>query len=190
MNSIISSVVLPGLGPVCPECFSRGYVSALQLSPKEVYSFGMTEPRSQLDWDVDTARALIAARPRTAGRLDPSWLKTWLADRTSVTAEHLDHIPADKLAEPAVLVEIMACPPEAEPQPFRILIDGTHRAARKLRDRQDCWAFLLTEDEQRSICTYQLEGQVVELPSFPGPGISDREAGILLTSVAECDDVA
>ena len=80
-------------------------------------------------------------------------------------------------------------PPGGEPQPFRILIDGTHRATRKLRDHEDCWAFLLTEEEQFSICTYRLEGRVAELPSFPGPGITDREAGLFL-SLATGSDVA
>src|SRR6266705_3371166 len=122
MDSIISRVILPGIGPVCPECLSRGHLPALRLSPQEVYSFGLTEPQSQLDWDVDAARALIAARPRTTQRLDPVWLNNWLTERTSVTAEHLDHIPADKLDEPAILVEIMACRHGAIPQPFRILI--------------------------------------------------------------------
>ena len=150
----------------------------------------MTEPQSQLDWDVDAARALIAARPRTAQRVDPVWLSTWLTERTSITVEHLDHIPPASFDEPAILVEIMACPPGASPQPFRILIDGTHRAARTLRDRQDCWAYLLTEDEQRSVCTYRVEGHVVEVSPFPGRGISDREAGIMLNSVGASDDVA
>ncbi len=187
MSSIITRVILPGLGPVCPECFSRGDIAALPLSPKEVYSFGVTQPEAQLDWDVDEARVLIAARPRTAQRLDPNWLESWLAERTSITPEHLDHIPADKLEEPGILVEIMGCPPGGEPEPFRILIDGTHRAARKLRDRQAYWAFLLTEEEQRSICTYRLEGQVSELSSFPGPGITDREAGVFLSFASESD---
>jgi hypothetical protein len=46
MSSIITSVILPGIGPVCPECFSRGHIAALPLSPNEVYSFGVTEPDS------------------------------------------------------------------------------------------------------------------------------------------------
>jgi len=74
----------------------------------------------------------------------------------------------------------------ASPSHFRILIDGTHRAARKLRDHQDYWAFVLTEAEQYSICTYRLEGRVAELPSFsPGSGITDREAGVFLTLATE-----
>jgi len=190
MQSIINRVILPGVGAVCPECLTRGHLPDLRLSPREVYSFGLTEPPSQLDWNVDAARALIAARPRVAQRLDRAWLKSWLAERTSVTAEHLDHIPADKLDEPAVMVEVVVCPPAGDPQPFRILIDGSHRATRKLRDRQDCWAYLLTEEEQRSICTYRVAGQVVEVPTFPGPGIGDREAGIIVSSVAASDHVA
>ena len=190
MDSIISRVILPGVGSVCPECLSRGHLPALRLSPREVYSFGLTEHQRQLDWDVDAARALIAARPRTAQPLDPAWLTTWLLERTSVTAEHLDHIPVDKLDEPAILVEVVASPPGAVPQPFRILIDGTHRAARKLRDGLDCWAYLLTEEEQSAICTYRVHGRVVEAPTFLGPGVRDHEAGITLRSAAPRDDVA
>ena len=52
------------------------------LSPKEVYSFGVTEPEAQLDWDIDAARGLIAARPRTAQRLEQNWLESWLGERT------------------------------------------------------------------------------------------------------------
>src|SRR5207302_1733467 len=90
MSSIITRVILPGIGPVCPECFSRGYIAALPLSPKEVYSFGVTEPEAQLDWDVDAARGLIAACPRTAQRLEPNWLECWLGERTTITPEHLE----------------------------------------------------------------------------------------------------
>ncbi len=177
-DSISSRVTLPGVGPVCSECLSRGHLPGLRLLPREVYSFGMTEPYRQLDWNVDAARALVVARPRTALRLDSSWLRSWLAERTTVTAEHLAHIPVAKLDEPAIIVEIIACPPGGRPQPFRILIDGTYRAALKLRQRQDCWAYLLTEQEQRSICMYRVEHEVVDVPTFPGRGISDEEAGI------------
>jgi hypothetical protein len=187
MNSVISSVILPGIGRVCPECFSRGYVGPLSLGPAEVYSFGVAEQHAQLDWDVDAARALIAARPRTAQRLDPTWLGRWLTERSHFTLEHLTHIPPEKLAEPGVLVEILASPPGGQPSRFRILIDGTHRAARRLRQGRACWAFLLTEDEQRSICAYRRHGHLVELPTTAGLGISDRQAGILISAGSEAD---
>jgi hypothetical protein len=89
-------IVLPGRGPVCLEYASRGYIPDLPFSATEVYTFGITEPRTELDWDIDRARAIIAARPRNPLRLDPEWLQTWLSERTSVTAEHLDHIPSHR----------------------------------------------------------------------------------------------
>ena len=93
MNSAITHAILPTIVSVCVECFSRGHIAGLSLSPAEVYSFGVTKPQAQLDRDVDAARALIVARPRTAQRLDLSWLGHWLAQRSSFTREHLDHIP-------------------------------------------------------------------------------------------------
>ena len=190
MNSIITSVILPGVGPVCPECLSRGHIPALPLSPGEVYSFGVAEPPAQLDWDIDCARRLISERPRAAQRVDPKWLADWLARRTTVTAEHLDHIPAEKLDEPAIIVEVAACPPGRDPRPFRILIDGSHRLARKQRDGQACWTYLLTEEEQSSICTYRIRGQVAEMPTLPGWGIREREAGIIVIPPSPRHDVA
>jgi len=34
VRSIITRDILPGLGPVCPECVSRGHIAALRLSPE------------------------------------------------------------------------------------------------------------------------------------------------------------
>jgi len=161
----ITRVILPGVGAVCAECFSRGHVAAMSLKVGEIYSFGLTQPVSHLDWDIDAARALVAARPRAAVELDLDWLEHWLTRRTSVTAEHLDHLPADMLEEPCLIVEVVTCPPGGRPEPFRILIDGSHRAARRLRDGRQVWAYLLTEEEQRSLCTYRREGGVVEIPT-------------------------
>jgi hypothetical protein len=67
MSSIITNVILPGLGPVCPECFSRGHIPAFSLAPGEVYSCGIAEPQAQLDWDVDAARALTHQRVEWMG---------------------------------------------------------------------------------------------------------------------------
>jgi hypothetical protein len=151
---------------------------------------GLAEPPAQLDWDIDRARRVIAARPRVAQRVDPDWLRRWLAERTAITLEHLAHIPPHKVDEPGIVVEVMACPPGAEPRPFRILIDGTHRLARRLCNAQEGWAYLLTEDEQASICTYRVRGEVLPLPTFPGFGIGERQAGIILGSSTLGDDVA
>ena len=183
----LACVILPGLGPVCPECFSRGHIAAMPFRVPEVYSFFLTQPVSQLDWDVEAARALVAARPRRAIVLDPDWIRQWLAERTTVTPEHLDHFPADQLEEPALLVEIANCPPGGSPQPFQILIDGKHRAARRVRDGLDVWAYLLTEQEQRSVCTYRRCGTVAEIPTMPGAGITEAHAGIDTEGSGESD---
>jgi hypothetical protein len=168
MTFTITRVNLPGVGAVCVECMSRGHVAAFPLPPGETYTFGVTEPRAEYRWDVDAARALLAARPRAARQIVRAWLATWLRERLSFSPEHVDHLPAGKLDEPGIAVEVLAGPPGTRPEPFRILIDGAHRAARCLRDGQDFWAYLLTEAEQRSICTYRREGRVVECPSSPG----------------------
>jgi len=181
MTLTVSRVILPGIGAVCVECLSRGHVAALPLRPGEVYTFGVTEPCAEYSWDVDAARAMVVARPRAARRLGRAWLATWLVERSSFTPEHLDHIPSDKLAEPGIVIQVLAGPPRGQPEPFPILIDGTHRAARCLRDGQEFWAYLLTEKEQRSICIYRRGGYVIECPSFPGEGITDRDAGIFAT---------
>lgn len=187
MTPSVVRVNLPGLGGVCVECLSRGHVAALPLPPTEVYTFGVTNPQAEYSWDIDPARALVAARPRAALRLNRAWLAPWLLERAGFTPEHLDHIPSDKLEEPGICVEVLASPPGGHPQSFRILIDGTHRAACRLRDAQDCWAYLLTENEQRSICTYRREGRVVECHSFPGTGITDFQAGVFGSPSTERD---
>jgi hypothetical protein len=179
LDPTITRIVLPGTGPVCIECASRGHIPELPFSASEVYTFGIAEPRTELDWDIDRARVIIAARPRTPLRLEPEWLQTWLRERASVTTEHLDHIPSSRSDTPGILVEIMASPPGGRPEPFRMLIDGNHRAARHVRDGLDFFAYLLTESEQRSICTYRLGGVVREIPTFPGRGVDDQRAGII-----------
>jgi hypothetical protein len=178
MTFTVSRVILSGVGAVCVECLSRGHVAALPLPPGEVYTFGVTEPRAEYSWDVDAARAMVVDRPRNAPRVDRAWLASWLVERSSFTPEHLDHIPTDKLMEPGIVVEVLAGPSGSQPEPFAILIDGTHRAARCLRDGQEFSAYLLTEEEQRSICVYRRDGSVVECPSFPGQGITDRDPGV------------
>ena len=81
---------------------------------------------------------------------------------------------------PGIFVVItVAARPGAPMFDFGILIDGSHRAALALRDGRDFSAYLLTEQEQRSICTYTVEGKVTEIPLIaPGPGITPEDAGL------------
>ena len=190
MNSAVSHVILPGLGSVCPECFSRGHIGTLPLTVPETYTFGITDPRAELEWDIDAARRLIAARPRMPHQLDPAWLLPWLVERSHFTIEHLHHLPADRVEEPGILIEILAGPLDFRLEPFRILIDGTHRAARRMLESRPCWAYLLTEDEQRSICRYRRDGTDVPIPTLPLPGVSDSEARLQVTTGPGDADVA
>ena len=50
MSSIITRVVLPGLGAVCPECLSRGNLPAVLPSSRGVSFFDVTEP--QMDFEA------------------------------------------------------------------------------------------------------------------------------------------
>ena len=73
----------------------------------------------------------------------------------------------------------VAARPDAPMFDFGILIDGSHRAALALRDGRDFFACLLTEQEQRSICTYTVEGKVTAIPQIAaGPGITPEDAGL------------
>jgi hypothetical protein len=62
---------------------------------------------------------------------------------------------------------------------LRILSDGTHRAARRLRDGREALAYLLTEQEQRSVSTYRRSGAVMGISTLPGPSITDPDAHIV-----------
>jgi len=180
VTGAISTVILPGLGVVCPECFCRGFVGGLPIDGREIYTFSMTGPESELSWDIAQAQELLTLRPRKPKKLDPVELADWLRTRVTITPLHLDHIPVDKRALPGIFVVItVAARPGAPMLDFGILIDGSHRAALALRDGRDFYAYLLTEQEQRSICTYTVEGRVTEIPLMaPGPGITPEDAGL------------
>ncbi len=180
VTGAISTVILPDLGAVCPECFGRGFVGGLPIDGREIYTFSMTEPESELSWDIARAQELLTQRPRRPKKLDPVELADWLRSRVTVTPRHLDHIPVEKRELPGIFVVITVAPgPGAPMSDFGMLIDGSHRAALALRDGRDFYAYLLTEQEQRSICTYTVEGKVTEIPQIAaGPGITPDDAGL------------
>jgi hypothetical protein len=56
VTGAITTVILPGLGAVCPECFGRGFISGgLPIDGREIYTFSMTGPESELSWDIARA---------------------------------------------------------------------------------------------------------------------------------------
>ena len=125
----------------------------------ESFTFTFHDPESTATWNVDEARAMIARVPRPPLPLDPTWLKGWLATKETFDPGHLDHIPASRREEPGILIRVANI--EAPGAPIRwvyILIDGSHRAALALRQGRTFYAYLLSEQEQYSICTYTLAG--------------------------------
>jgi hypothetical protein len=180
VTGAITTVILPGLGAVCPECFGRGFVGGLPINGREIYTFSMTGPDSELSWDIARAQELLTLRPRQPKKLDPVDLADWLRSRVTITPRHLDHIPVAKRGVPGIFVVItVAAGPDAPMSDFGILIDGSHRAALALRDGRDFFAYLLTEQEQRSTCTYTVEGKVTVIPRIAaGPGITPEDAGL------------
>jgi hypothetical protein len=97
-----STVILPGLGAVCLECFGRGFVGGLPIDGREIYTFSMTGPESQLSWDIARAQELLTRRPRKPKKLDPVKLADWLQSRVTITPRHLDHIPVAKRGVPGI----------------------------------------------------------------------------------------
>ncbi len=174
MTGAISTVMLPGLGAVCPECFGRGFVGGLPIDGREIYT------DSELSWDIARAQELPTQRPRRPKKLDPVEAAEWLRARVTITPRHLDHVPVAQRGAPGIFVVItVAARPDAPTFDFGMLIDGSHRAALALRDGRDFFAHLLTEQEQRSICTYTVEGKVTETPQIAaGPGIMREDAGL------------
>jgi hypothetical protein len=183
MTGSISRVVLPGIGPVCLECYSRGHVGGELALPtgREVYTFTFLTPDgpAELTWNIDAARRLLAERPRQPRLLNPQSLLAWLRRYVSITEQHLDHLPGDILDEPGIMVVIdTAEVPGAPLREFAILIDGSHRAARAVRDGRCFRACLLTEQEQASIAAYTLNGRVEPMPTTLRPGVTDEDAGL------------
>lgn len=88
-------------------------------------------------WSVEAARRQVVEShvPPVALTKDHAWL---LLTRHDINLAHVDHIPAELLSWPAVLVP----QPDAE-RGQMVLIDGAHRIARCLRDGRLVRAYYL-----------------------------------------------
>lgn len=163
-------------GPACEQCLA--HVLLERLGQPKRWTFSFHEPESAVTWNVDRAYELVRVRPRPARRIAPASLCEWLERYSEHHSAHIDHIPSDKLGEPGILVVFdVRAPPDFEPSPFVMLIDGTHRAAAAIRDGRDFYAYGLTEVEQRAcVIEYRVEGRLAELPQFAGPPFVVTEA--------------
>jgi hypothetical protein len=93
-------------------------------------------------WDVAFARSLVSTRdPRSEPvLLEAHDLASWLEHCSQVDEAHLAHIPADWIQEPVLLAPV----PDGQGQ---VMVDGSHRAAVRVRAGLPVHAHLLTEGE-------------------------------------------
>jgi hypothetical protein len=118
--------------PDCPECVSR-------LSGPEVYTVKRFRDNALLAWDIDLAIEICQD-----GRQPIEIPRNILEDILKVngtTPYHLDHVSLDF---PGIACAVDFTP---EDEPIRGLIDGSHRAARSLRDNAPFFAYLLSDEE-------------------------------------------
>jgi hypothetical protein len=93
-------------------------------------------------WDVGYARWLVQVRqPATSPQLVRAHeLHDWLDHHTQLDLRHLEHIPPAHVREPV----LRAPAPDGYGQ---VLIDGSHRAAARIRAHLPVHGFMLTETE-------------------------------------------
>jgi hypothetical protein len=148
----------------------------------ESYSFTMTDPDQEIVWSLDVARGYIRAGLVPIMELDPDALKSWIDTYADVDEAHLDHIPLESIYVPGILIAIATAPTVDDPiEIFPILLDGTHRATRALREGRPFFAYVLNEPQQRDCrVQYWLNGRLIaQTEPIPGGWPDIREARIL-----------
>lgn len=130
----------------CHNCLMHALNNQLHLTE----DYGITgEHGRALSWSVNKARAEIAAADLAPQPITPAEL--WaLLEGHDLTIAHLDHIPRN-----APDVGILAPSPDSSGTGYA-LINGSHRAARALRDGRPFSAYVLTpEMSTRALLTVQ-----------------------------------
>jgi hypothetical protein len=135
-------------GPVarCIKCFQHEMEAQLHTGLMGDYCHQFMHPTRIGRWNMALAHQLVAAYP-PASRLDSRWLEVWINNRSNLIAGHIDHIPDGHLDEPVLcdVTYVNALTDDEVPcsVPFRMLLDGHHRAARKLREGQPVYGHVL-----------------------------------------------
>jgi hypothetical protein len=130
---------------------------------------------------IAKARAMVEADPRPPRRIEPDALQQFLDEHAeAINTAHLDHIPNGALRVPGLVVQFDELDEHGQLRPTSVLIDGTHRAARSLRDGQPFFAYLLTDNEMAAIV--EVEG--TEHGRVPGcsPDFSATPLGSSVTA--------
>jgi hypothetical protein len=120
------------------------WACARALSPPpfnwESYTYTANDGRSWT-WDIDCAQAFTAQRSvRERLMLEPAEIAAWLGAHGHIDEAHLAHLPVDRLEEPVLLAPV----PDGQ---GHVLIDGAHRATRRIRSGLSVHGFLLSPVE-------------------------------------------
>ena len=72
VTGAITTVILPGPGRCVPRVFwSRFRHGGLPIDGREIYTFSMTGPDSELSWDIARAQELLSTAPTQAKEARP-----------------------------------------------------------------------------------------------------------------------
>jgi hypothetical protein len=125
-------------GVSCTAC-----ARALLPAPFNWESYTYTISASQSwTWDVTFARAVVTRRVSRTGthELDSAQLARFLERHGHILEDHLAHIPSALLDEPVLVAPL----PDGR---GHVLIDGSHRATRRVRTGQPVRGLILTPVE-------------------------------------------
>lgn len=138
----------------CPRCGGRAHYDV------ECYRWGRDSA-----WDVNMARRIVNQRPRELMRFTRAdfealplciWPERGVPERELnapapwvPVVGHLDHIPDEKLYEPPILITCTMTTRQGQVLGARlVLIDGTHRSAKRLRAGElSIGVYTLTREE-------------------------------------------
>ena len=107
------------------------------------------------EFDVDLARELVGDG-RKPVELEDESVRASVAN-SDIDEQHVDHVDT---SHPGIIAHIFYRKEDSEEVQAHLLIDGYHRAARCLKEQRPYYAYLLSEDESRSI--------VIRSPDRPG----------------------
>ncbi|MBX7102853.1 MAG: hypothetical protein K1X57_02150 [Gemmataceae bacterium] len=123
----------PGDAATCPRC----------RDGRESYRYYF---RGRFEFDVDRARVFTSDGRETV-EVDDESVRTSL-DRSEYDECHVDHVDP---TIPGIIAHVWCTDDDGEEVHGHLLIDGHHRAARCLRDGLPFNAYLLTEEESRTV---------------------------------------
>ena len=126
----------------CRRCRNRG---------REVYLY----LDRAYEFDVDRAREIVADG-REPVELEDECVRQSVA-HSDIDDEHVDHVDTSR---PGIIAHLFYRTIDGEEVQAHLLIDGNHRAARCLKEQRPYYAYLLSEDESRSI--------IIRSPDRPG----------------------